>query len=241
MDRAPRAATGWTVARLAVAAVIAAAVVAQGFSTIGSAMGAGWHVPTTTANYFSFFTILSNIATVVVLGWSALSRLPRKRRDAAEPHALAVAFVCVTTYMLITAAVYNLLLRAISIGPDSVLWANEVMHVWGPLFLLADLFLGTGHRRLRWRDAFPALAFPLAWIAYTLLRAPLITAPSSGASSWYPYPFLDPYGDGGWPGVVAHIVGIALGIIVVAFAVVAVLRWRTRRRLHAHGRRRPRK
>lgn len=226
MRQARMRASLWSAARIAVAVVIAAAVIVQAITTIGGASADGRHVATVAANYFSFFTILSNIAAAVVLGWSGLWRLSRRRSDAPHPAALEVAFVCVTTYLLITGAVYNILLRSISIGPDTVGWANEVLHVGAPLYLLADLLLGTGHRRLRWRDALPALAFPLAWIAYTLLRAPFITAPASRAPHWYPYPFLDPYNAAGWPGVIAHIVGIAIGIIAVAFGVVAVLRLR---------------
>lgn len=233
MDGRGRGVAAWSAARLAAAGAIAAAVIVQAITTIGAAATDGRHVATVAANYFSFFTVLSNIAAVVVLGWWGLSHLTRRRPDAPAPPALEVAFVCVTTYLLITGAVYNILLRAISIGADTVGWANEVMHVGAPLFLLADLLLGAGHRPLRWRDALPALVFPLVWIGYTLLRAPLITAPASGAPYWYPYPFLDPYGPAGWPGVIAHIVGIAIGIIAVAFGVVAVLRLRARRRFVA--------
>ncbi|WP_245233127.1 MULTISPECIES: Pr6Pr family membrane protein [Microbacterium] len=221
--------TAWMIARLVVGAVVAAAVVAQGISTISAAVAAGQHVPTATANFFSYFTILSNAATASVLAWAGLSRLPRRRRDAVDPPALAASLVWVTTYMLITCVVYNLLLRAVSIGPDTVGWANEVMHVGAPLFLMVDLLFGTGHRRVRWRVALATVLFPLAWIAYTLVRAPLVTAPSSGAPYWYPYPFLDPYaGPDGWGGVVGYIVAMAAGIIVVAFGVVAVLRLRFR-------------
>jgi hypothetical protein len=82
---------------------------------------------------------------------------------------------------------------------------------------------------LRWRAAFAALLFPLAWIVYTLVRAPFITAPASGTPYWYPYPFLDPYGPAGWGGVWTYIAAIAAGILAVAFGVVAVLRLRARR------------
>ncbi|KAA9149364.1 hypothetical protein F6B41_14325 [Microbacterium lushaniae] len=240
MQPPARAHTAWLIARLVVGAVVAAAVVAQGISTISAAAAAGQHVPTATANFFSYFTILSNAATAIVLGWAGLSRLPRRRRDAVDPPALAACLVCVTTYMLITCVVYNLLLRAVSIGPDTVGWANEIMHVWAPLYLLADVVFGTGHRRVRWRVGVAAVLFPIAWIAYTLVRAPLITAPGSGAPYWYPYPFLDPYaGPDGWGGVVGYIVAIAAGVIVVAFGVVAVLRLRLPPRATTAGSRPP--
>jgi hypothetical protein len=220
----------WTGARAAMAVVIVAAVVAQAITTIGMAAADGRHVPTTVANFFSFFTILSNSATAIVLGWAALRLLVPRRVPSTDPPALAVCLVCVTTYMLITGVVYNVLLRAVSIGPDTVGWANEVMHVWAPLFLLADLFVGPVRRALPWAAASLAVVFPVVWIAYTLIRAPFITAPTSGSPYWYPYPFLDPNGPAGWGGVWGYIVGIAIGIVAVAVGVVAVGRRRGRSR-----------
>ncbi len=225
MLRSPAWATGWTALRLAMAALIIAALVAQFVSTVSGAAAAGRDVATTIANYFSYFTILSNTASATVLAVAALWFLRRGRQIAPEPPAIAVVLAWVTTYMVITGVVYNTLLRAISVGPDTVGWSNEVMHVWAPLFLLIDLFVGPCRRRLPWGAAAGAAIFPLVWVAYTLVRAPLVTNPTNGLPYWYPYPFLDPNG-GGWGSVSGYIVGIALGIVVVAVGTVAVGRAR---------------
>jgi hypothetical protein len=216
----------WSVLRALVAVAIVAAIVAQAISTFGFAVADGLHVATTVANFFSFFTILSNLATAIVLGWAVVFALshPRGVRD---PRPLAVALVCVTTYMSITGVVYNLLLRDTFVGPDTVGWSNEILHVWAPLFLVADLFLAPRRRGLRWSAAVAALAFPLVWVVYTFVRAPLITNPRTGDPRWYPYPFLDPQlNPGDWLGVWAYVLGIAVAIIAVAFAVVAIGRFR---------------
>jgi hypothetical protein len=239
MRDAPAVWTVWTTVRLIGAVVVVAAIVAQGFSTIGGAAASGEHVPTAAANFFSYFTILSNAATAIVLAWSALCRLPGADRTRLDPRGLTTAFAYVTTYMLITGVVYNALLRAISIGPDTVRWANEVMHVGAPLLLLLDLLLGPGHRPLPWRAAVGAALFPILWIVYTMLRAPFITAPGPGTPYWYPYPFLDPNGPAGWGGVWTYIIAIAAGIILVAFGVVAVLRLRARRSVRRRARTTP--
>lgn len=225
MIRSRSWATGWTALRLAMAALIVAAIIAQFISTVGGAAQDGRDVATTVANFFSYFTILSNSASAIVLIVAAVWFLRRGRRVGPEPAAVAATLAWVTTYMVITGVVYNLLLRAISVGPDTVGWSNEVMHVWAPLFLLIDLFVGPCRRRLPWRAAVGAAAFPLAWIAYTLVRAPLVTDPTNGRAYWYPYPFLNP-NDGGWGSVVAYIIGIAIGIVVVAVGAVAVSRAR---------------
>ncbi len=225
MNRSRAWATGWTIARIALAALIVAAVVAQFVSTLSNAAADGRHIPTTVANFFSYFTILSNTASAVVLVAAAVWFLRHGRRITPEPPVIAATLAWVTTYMVITGVVYNTLLRAISIGPDTVLWSNEILHVWAPLFLLVDLFAGPNRRRLPWGAAVGAAIFPLVWIGYTLVRAPFITNPTNGLPYWYPYPFLDP-NDGGWGSVIPYIIGIALGIVVVAFGAVAVGRAR---------------
>jgi hypothetical protein len=225
MIRSRSWATGWTALRLAMSALIAAAVIAQFASTVAGAIDADRDVATTVANFFSFFTILSNVLSVAVLTWAGIRFLSRGRRLDPDPPALAAALAWVSTYMAITGIVYNLLLRGLPLQPETVAWSNEVMHVWGPLFLLLDLFLGPCRRRLPWKAALGAAIFPVVWIVYTLLRANLITNPTNGQPYWYPYPFLNPY-ESSWGSVVGYIIGIAVTIIVVAFGAVALGRAR---------------
>lgn len=229
MTRTTGWALGWNVARAVAAAAIVVAVVAQFVSSASGAAAAGRDVATTVANFFSFFTILSNVSAAVVLLLLAMRHLRRRRslRDSAEvdPPALAAALAYVSTYMIVTGVVYNLLLRGLPLQPETVGWSNEILHVWGPLFLLLDVLFGAGRRRLPWAAALGAAVFPIAWIVYTLLRAPLITNPTTGAPYWYPYPFLDP-NTGGWSSVVVYIVVIAVGIVALAFGIVAIGRAR---------------
>lgn len=217
----------WTLLRLATAALIVAAVVGQLIVSVNSAIDNGRDVPTTVANFFSFFTILSNVASVIVLTWAALWALTRRGERTVEPRGIALALTSVTAYMILTGVVYNLLLRGIELPQGSTLpWSNEVLHVVAPVFLLLDLFVGPFRRALPWGAAATTLIFPVVWLAYTFIRGPLVTNPATGAPAWYPYPFLDPTGPGGWPSVIGYSVGIAATITVVAFFVV----WIGRRR-----------
>jgi hypothetical protein len=225
MVRSAGWATGWNIARVAVAALIAAAVIAQLVSSLAGARENGRDVATVVANFFSFFTILSNVSALVVLAIVGLRFFARGRTLDADPPALATVLAWVSTYMVVTGVVYNLLLRGLPLQPETVGWSNEVMHVWGPLFLLLDVLLGPCRRRLPWAAALSAAIFPIVWIAYTLVRAPLITNPTTGASSWYPYPFLDPATAGGGS-VVVYIVVIAAVIVGLACGTVAIGRAR---------------
>ena len=222
MTRTPGWAQGWTIARAAMAALIVAAIVAQLAKSVGTSIGLGRDVATTIANFFSFFTILSNASAAVVLLMVAIWFWTRRRSADREPTGLAVALASVSTYMIITGIVYNTLLRNVVLpqGSEPVWWSNEVMHLVAPLFLLADVLFGPLRRALPWRSLWWIVAFPIVWVVYTMVRGPLVTNPVSGDPFWYPYPFLNPNNPGGWPSVILYVIGIAIAILAVASFVV---------------------
>ena len=232
MLRSPLWSLVWSLLRLAMAAGIAAAIVAQLVQSVSGAISAGRDVVTIVANFFSFFTILSNAASAIVLATAAIWYFSRGRRAVVEPRWLAFLLAAVTTYMIVTGIVYNVLLRGIALEPGSIVaWSNEILHLVGPLFLLADLFLGPFRRALPWRTVIGIVIFPLLWVGYTLLRASFITNPGTGDPFWYPYPFLNPNSPGGWGSVLVYVVVIAAAIIAAASLVVWVGRRRAERRI----------
>lgn len=224
--------TWWPYARLAAAALGLAAVIAQLALTVQIAMADptpwGSHLPTVWTNFFSFFTIDSNVIAAVAFLTAAIWSLRHRRDDENEPAWLAILLVCASTYMIVTGIVYNTLLRGIELPQGvTVPWSNEVLHVVFPLILLLDVLFAPRRRALPWSTVFVAAIFPLVWAAYTMIRANLVIAPATGADYWYPYPFLNPHAvPGGYLGVSAYVVGIAAAIIGVASFVV----WVGRRR-----------
>ena len=230
MLRTPAWARAWSVLRLVISAVIITAIVAQLSLSVGRAIDRGNDVTTVIANFFSFFTILSNAASAIVLICAAVWYFTRGTRATAEPRGLAVALACVTTYMIVTGLVYNILLRGIELpqGSEPIPWSNETLHVIAPIFLLLDLFLGPLRRKLTWSAVIAIASFPILWVVYTLVRGPLVTNPISGDPFWYPYPFLNPNNFGsGYLGVTAYVVGIAVAILAVGLLVVWVGRRRS--------------
>lgn len=223
----------WPMLRVLCAVLILVAVWQQAATTVAAAHANGWPLPTVIANFFSFFTILSNVVAMLVLfvaGLRSLGVFGASGRRLPEPRWLAFALACATSYMVLTGIVYNVLLRQISLDQGTTVpWSNEVLHVVAPVFMALDLFFAPGRLGLRWSSVFGVLVFPMVWIGYTLVRGPLITAPTTGNPWWYPYPFLDPHLQGGYLGVVAYIVAIAVAIALLAWGVVAVGRWRGRR------------
>lgn len=201
---------------------------AQLARSISNTMDRNGDVATVTANFFSFFTVLSNLFSVVVLAILGIVALTRGMQSRAPSPALSFAHACVMTYMIVTGVVYNTLLRGVALPQGTtVVWSNEVLHVVGPLFLLVDLLAGTWPPRLSWRAILGILVFPVLWIVYTLVRGPLVTNPTTGAAWWYPYPFLDPHAVNGYAGTIPYIIGIAVALGGFGAAVVYVGRRRS--------------
>lgn len=200
------------VLRLAAALLVLAAIITQ----IADQLGAKVFVP---SEYFSYFTVQSSMMNVVVLGAGAYLALKFKR-DTVLYTGVRMATV---TYAVVTGVVYNVLLRSLPpTGYVGIQWPNEVEHVWIPLYILIDWLFATGRARLAWRWVWAAIAYPLAWCAYTLVHG--------AVAAWYPYPFIDPTGPGGWANVAMYIVGIASFIVGLAFLAVFYSRWSGRQR-----------
>jgi hypothetical protein len=158
------------------------------------------------ANFFSFFTIQSNILGVAAL--FALVLVPRARRTALFDGARSAAVL----YMAITGVVFALLLSGLQEDlQTSEAWVDFVVHKLMPVVLVADWLLDPPRHRLPPWALLAWLAFPLAWLGYTLGR---------GASvDWYPYPFVD-VSELGYDGVLARAVVLALGFAAAGAALL---------------------
>jgi hypothetical protein len=159
-----------------------------------------------TANFFSFFTIESNILAVVALALAAVAR-PDERSFAFEVFRGAVVL-----YMAITGVVFAIFLSGLQEQLQTAIpWVDFVVHKLLPAVLVADWLLDPPRYRLPLRLALAWLAFPLAYVTYTLIRGSYV--------DWYPYPFLD-VSDLGYGGVLAKCLLLAAGMAVGALAVV---------------------
>ncbi|MGW0249468.1 Pr6Pr family membrane protein [Nocardia goodfellowii] len=153
----------------------------------------------TTANYLSYFTIQANILAMVILLLGGL-RDPNGRRWQLWRGAA-------TLYLVITGIVYAVLLSHMTPGAEDP-WVNDVLHRVLPIVMVADWMVAPYALGLSARLVGTWLAYPAAYGAYTLFRGPIV--------NWYPYPFLDPRGQG--------YVSLTIGLVVlgVAFALLAV-------------------
>jgi hypothetical protein len=154
---------------------------------------------------FSFFTILSNLLCGIVSAQLAA----RPDRDGTAWRALRLAALVGIT---VTGIVYSTVLAAIHepSGADETI-ANLIVHYIVPIMMVAG-WLAFGPRpRIDSRTVLRALALPVLWLAYTLVRGAIW--------NWYPYPFLDVTSHG-YARVVlnALVVTVVIGAVAGAFA-----------------------
>jgi hypothetical protein len=206
--------------RVGIAAAIVAAIVGQLLLSLGywESIGVenrGAHV----VHFFSFFTIESNVLSVVAMLVGAYFLLFRRGDDPAWYGFFRAAVV---TYMVTTGIVYNILLRGVELPQGSTLgWSNEILHLIGPVYLLVDWLFAPGRTPLGAKKLLGVIVFPLVWVAYTLIRGPFATDYVQGNSYWYPYPFLNPnLNDQGYGVVAIYAVAIAAVIALVASGVL---------------------
>jgi hypothetical protein len=159
------------------------------------------------ANFFSYFTVESNIAAVFVLlalefgAGSWLHRLATTIRPA------------VTLYMTMTGVIYAVLLAPASADVGlTAQWVDVIVHEIGPLVVFADWVLAPPDRRPVLRDLRAWLVFPVLYVVYSLIRGPI--------ADWYPYPFLDPNLDGGAGKVAITVVVLAPCVVLLAAGLV---------------------
>jgi hypothetical protein len=164
-----------------------------------------------TVNYFSFFTIDSNILAAVVL---LAIELPS---DTLPGRAARWLRGPMTLYMTMTGIIYAVLLAPIAADVSTQLdWVNTVVHVVGPIVVVADWFLAPPERRPSRTDAAWWLVFPVVWLGYSLVRGAIV--------DWYPYPFMDPrdgveHAAGSWGAVIVTIAILTMFVIALALAI----------------------
>ena len=156
----------------------------------------------------SYFTIQSNL--LVALAAAHLARSARPGRPVLRLDAL----VGIT----ITGLVHFVLLRPLLDleGLDAL--ADAMLHLVVPVAALVG-FVAVGPRpRVTRRTAALALAWPLGWLAWTLVVG-LVTG-------WFPYPFLD-HREEGWAAVVVTCTAITALFVLLLGALALLDRSRT--------------
>jgi len=153
-------------------------------------------------NFFSYFTIETNILVVIMLLMSAVAIAAGKNGK------LDLFRSATTVYILVVGIGFSALLSGLEgVKLTAVPWDNVVLHYIIPVAVFADFMTDRPRRKLPFKKALLWLLFPIVYAIYALVRG--------GLTGWYPYPFLNPDVSGA-SSVVTTIVGLfALGFALV--------------------------
>ncbi len=132
-----------------------------------------------TINFFSYFTILTNIiaalamtAPLVAAGTSVGNFFDRPSVRTA-----------IATYIIVVGVTYHLILRDLW-NPQGWQWiADMSLHYLTPALFVLDWLLFVPKRAVQWKTALIALVYPLIYMGWTLWHG--------SWSGFYPYPFVD--------------------------------------------------
>jgi hypothetical protein len=170
-----------------------------------------------------FFTIQSNLLLAICMGYAVWAMM----RNTTGPTPFLKS--AVTVYISITGLVFNLILaKALAASPVPAgtiivpfiggTLSNDLVHVIAPLMAVIDWLLFDVHGRLRWRYPLQWLTYPLAYLAFVLIRGVLVTGPFIYPNLHYPYPFLN-VDQIGYSGIALNtlIYGVAFWLIGIVF------------------------
>lgn len=153
-------------------------------------------------DFFSYFTILSNVVVVVVCALLWRGRI----RPTVVSRALRMDSLIMIT---VTGAIFVIVLAPTAKLQGLQYVTNTIEHYVTPILVIVTWLVWGPRRWLTLGSVATALVLPVGWLAYTLVRG--------GAIAAYPYPFLN-VSDLGLPAVLRNIVGIvvlgvALGLV----------------------------
>ncbi len=175
---------------------------------IHDAHAAGTSVATAVCNYFSFFTILTNLLVAFGLTFSLCTPDSRRGRFFSRPAAVAGTAI----YIALVGVTYALLLRPLYNPHGLAKLADFLLHDFDPIAYVAYWLIFAPKRGLRPRHAFLWLIYPAVYAVYIFIRGRI--------TGWYPYPFMDARTIGFWHALAnAAIIGalvLAAGLLVVA-------------------------
>jgi hypothetical protein len=195
--------------RLAFGVLILGAILIQLIKSINN----DW----STSNFFSFFTIQSNLLVAVLLIVIGAYVLLEK-----SGRTIAYLRGALTLYMTMTGIIYVLLLSGYEHDLQTTIpFVNIMLHYVAPAYVLLDWLIFPPKKKLSLQPALLWLIYPLFYLAYSLVRGAI--------TDWYPYPFINPVVSG-WP----NLIGISLTIAIATLALtwLLVLRTSVKRRSH---------
>lgn len=194
---------------MAFVAIIAwTALILQFYLILQTTGTTGFSTLKTVTNFFSYFTILSNLFVAVCLTTTLLS----PTSGVGSFFSKVSVQTAIAVYIFIVGLVYNTVLRGIT-NPTGLDWiVDNLLHVVVPVLYVLYWLIFTPQKVLQWKNLAPWLIFPALYLGYSLLRGPV--------ADWYPYPFLHA-GNHGYGTVVVNAFFVLLAFVLVGLGAIA--------------------
>ena len=167
----------------------------------------------TVVRYFSFFTIFTNLIVAVCCSVILLS----SASNGSKFFRRSTTLTAVAVYITVVGIVYNTILRFLWNPQGLQLIVDELLHSIIPVLFIVLWFLSTSAPELKWKNIFPWLLYPVAYIIYVLIRGSF--------SGFYPYPFID-VSSLGYAKVLANCIGLLFFFLFLSASFAAVGRWK---------------
>lgn len=160
------------------------------------------------ANFFSFFTIESNLFAAIILLYSG-NYVLTKHAPSSRLNWLRGAS---TLYMAITGIIFSLLLAGLeNVQLTAVPWDNTVLHYIMPIAVVGLWFIDPPKQTFSYTKSLIWILFPLGYGVYTWIRGAI--------TGWYPYPFMNP-DVSGIGGLIVVSISIAIGSALLGWILV---------------------
>lgn len=145
----------------------------------GSSVLVDGPVPNTSTRvfrYFTYFTIQSNFLVLFTTATLAA-------RPARDGRVWRIVRLDAVVGITVTGLIHFFFLRPLLDLHRGSYLADKLLHVAVPLLAVTGWVVFGPRRRVTRRDLLPAMAWPAAYIAFTVVHGAI--------SGWYPYPFTD--------------------------------------------------
>ena len=133
--------------------------------------------------FFSYFTILSNIAVSICFFAIAFTK-----QNQLQFWKLNTTKTAILVYILVAGIVYNVVLRTLWFSTGNQKLVDEMLHVVMPLFFLMYWWLFSQKTAFNRKHVTNSLLFPIINLVWVLIYGAF--------SNWYPYPFVDAFNHG---------------------------------------------
>ena len=136
-------------------------------------------VANTLLQFFSYFTILTNIIVAFTFSMLVLKSQSSLKSFLSKPATLTATGV----YVFVVGLIYNFVLRQLWAPHGLQRMVDELLHLVVPILYIVYWFLFVPKKELQWKDAVVWLVYPAVYLILVLSHGYF--------TGFYPYPFIN--------------------------------------------------